>query len=428
MERGGKDIVGRAVVDLFAGCGGFGQGLEQADFEAVYVNELHPDALSTYLLNHRGQLVDRKDRHSNDILEITQKPEVLASLASSLKEEHGEIALVTGGPPCQGFSGIGHRRTFGVSKTEIPSNHLYREMASFVQAVQPKAFVFENVRGLLSAKWSPEGEKGEIWRDVQKAFESITFKRGSQLLEYDIRSELVFAQDYGVPQNRPRVLLVGIRSDLNPTLPSGDDVVADGFLPSPNGVKPPDPVDILSDLVDPHWKSRWETTEYLRDAETDYQVRMRTMPDGTVLPAGAVLQEQQYSRHADHVMARFQHLINHGHEDLPSELQTKKFNQRVIPRVWGPKGPKITATSLPDDYIHYEQPRTPTVREMARLQGFPDWYEFAGKRTTGGRRRAGDPSIGDWAREVPKYTQIGNAVPVDLAKAVGAHLKEILDL
>lgn len=329
MELGGKDIVGRAVVDLFAGCGGFGRGLEQAGFEAVYVNELHPDALSTYLLNHRGQLVDRKDRHSNDILDVTQNQAELEALAASLKAEHGEIALVTGGPPCQGFSEIGHRRTFGVAKTEIPSNHLYREMAAFIEAVQPRAFVFENVRGLLSTKWLPGGEKGEIWRDVQKAFKSISFMRNGHLTGYEIRSALVFAQNYGVPQNRPRVLLVGIRSDLTPTLPTGDDLVADGFLPSPTGVKPPDPVDILSDLVDPEWKSHWETTEYLGDAETDYQVRMRTLPDGTVLQAGAVLREQQYSRHADRVMARFQHLIDHGHDNLPPQLQTKKFNQRV---------------------------------------------------------------------------------------------------
>jgi DNA (cytosine-5)-methyltransferase 1 len=301
-------------------------------------------------------------------------------------------------------------------------------MAALIEAVQPKAFVFENVRGLLSARWSSEGDRGEIWRDVQRAFQSISFSRGGGAVGYEVRSELVFAQDYGVPQNRPRVLLVGIRGDLAPVLPKGDDVVAGGFLPSPTGVKPPDPVDALGDLVDPNWNSKWETTEYLVDASSPYQEQMRLLPGGTALKAGAVLREQQYSRHAAHVIARFQHLIDHGHGGLPDELRTKKFNQRVIPRIWGPGGPNITATSLPDDYVHFEQPRTPTVREMARLQGFPDWYEFAGKRTTGGRRRAGNPSVGDWSRELPKYTQIGNAVPVGLAKAVGEHLIEILDL
>lgn len=418
----------RAAVDLFAGCGGFALGLEQAGFQTVYVNELHEDALATYLQNHRGQLVSRSDRHSNDILDVTQKPGQLEALASSLKLEHGEIDLVTGGPPCQGYSGIGHRRTFDLTKNDIPSNHLYREMAAFIEEVQPKAFVFENVRGLLSARWSPGGEKGEIWRDVQDAFKAISFRRGKDLIGYDVRHALVFAQRYSVPQNRPRVLLVGIRSDLTPSVPMGEDLVADGFLPTPNGVLPPDPVDVLSDLVDPEWRATLATTQYLHDAQSDYQQAMRTGPDGTVMAKGSELLEQQYSRHAPHVMARFRYMQEFGTAALPDELRTRKFGQRVIPRVWGPAGPNITATSLPDDYVHYEQPRTPTVREMARLQGFPDWYRFAGKRTTGGRRRAGDPSNGNWTRDVPKYTQIGNAVPVALAKAVGEHLIEILDL
>ena len=118
-------------------------------------------------------------------------------------------------------------------------------------------------------------------------------------------------------------------------------------------------------------------------------------------------------------------MIDHGGQIRPEDA-TKKFAQRVIPARWGPTGPSITATSLPDDYVHFSQPRILTVREWARLQTFPDWYRFAGKRTTGGRRRAGDPSAGDWSRELPKYTQIGNAVPVWLARAVGEHLRGLL--
>lgn len=112
--------------------------------------------------------------------------------------------------------------------------------------------------------------------------------------------------------------------------------------------------------------------------------------------------------------------------EIPEEMKTKKFAQRVIPRKWGDGGPNITATSLPDDFVHYSQPRSLTVREWARLQMFPDWYRFSGKRTTGGRRRAGDLSKGDWKRDTPKYTQIGNAVPVKLAEEIGKHLKSIM--
>ena len=82
-----------------------------------------------------------------------------------------KVDCIVGGPPCQGYSGIGHRRTFtGIDKHDIPSNHLYREIAKFIAAVRPKAFLFENVKGLLSSRWYVDGEKGEIWEDVQAAF------------------------------------------------------------------------------------------------------------------------------------------------------------------------------------------------------------------------------------------------------------------
>ena len=112
---------------------------------------------------------------------------------------------------------------------------------------------------------------------------------------------------------------------------------------------------------------------------------------------------------------------------IHESMKTKKFAQRVLPAKWDEKGPSITATSLPDDYVHFSQPRTLTVREWARLQGFPDYYRFAGSRTTGGIRRAGNPREGNFARELPKYTQIGNAVPVFLAKAVGEHFAKIIN-
>ena len=108
-------------------------------------------------------------------------------------------------------------------------------------------------------------------------------------------------------------------------------------------------------------------------------------------------------------------------------VSSQKFSQRLLKSRWGNGSPNITATSLPDDYVHFSQPRSLTVREWARIQMFPDWYQFSGKRTTGGIRRAGNPQAGIFDREVPKYTQIGNAVPVKLAEAIGSHLKKIID-
>ena len=115
---------------------------------------------------------------------------------------------------------------------------------------------------------------------------------------------------------------------------------------------------------------------------------------------------------------------NHG--KIKKEMKTRKFAQRVLPKRWEKKGPSITTTSLPDDYVHFSQPRSLTVREWARLQTFPDWYIFKGKRTTGGIRRAGNPQKGIYDRELPQYTQIGNAVPVFLAYKIGKHFLKLI--
>jgi DNA (cytosine-5)-methyltransferase 1 len=303
-----------------------------------------------------------------------------------------------------------------VTREEVPSNYLYREMIRVIRKVKPRMFLFENVRGLLSGRWTPSGEKGEIWEEVLGSFLRIP--------GYSVRWKLVHAKDYGVPQNRPRVLLVGISHELewtdNPLLTAG------GLLPEP-GALPPDPVDVWSDLVDDEYLHKLSTDRYPRDAASAFQVDMRTTADGRELRAGDKLFDHDYSKHSPRIRQKFMHMLRNS-GDIPDSMRTKKFAQRVIAERWGYEGPNITATSLPDDFVHYCQPRSLTVREWARLQTFPDWYLFAGPRTTGGTRRAGAPSLGDWSREVPKYTQIGNAVPVKLARALGEHFKRLLRL
>lgn len=405
-------------VDLFAGCGGLSLGLELAGFTPVFVNELHPDAMETYLANRRERHPELDRYKAYDIHDVTGRQDVLEGFTHELKSGRalGEIDLVAGGPPCQGYSGIGHRRTFtDLAKADIPSNHLYGEMAKFIAAVRPKLFLFENVKGLVTSRWTPDGETGEIWRDVRATFEALD--------GYDVRWALLQAKAYGVPQNRPRVLLVGIRRDLYWTPTFGHP--ADGLLPDPRG-RAPDPVDFLGDLVDPDYLDRRATHSYPMAPHTPDQFWFRTSrTGGSVAGPGEPVTEQEYSRHNPRIVAKFRYMIENGGAIRPED-QTKKFAQRVLPLRWGETGPSITATSLPDDYVHFSQPRILTVREWARIQTFPDWYQFAGKRTTGGRRRAGDPAAGDWSREVPKYTQIGNAVPVRLAKAVGEHLREFV--
>ena len=410
-------------IDLFAGCGGLSLGLERAGFRPVFVNELSPDARGSYLLNREREYgyLATPEFHCADVKSLVLKDGALRSLKRNLKSEFsidcsaGELDLVAGGPPCQGFSGIGHRRSYSVDKEQLPSNHLYQDMAFVVASLKPKIFLFENVRGLLNAKWTADGRKGEIWDEVRGTFEDL---KG-----YSVRWALVRARDYGVPQNRPRVLMVGIRNDILKSIELAETGVAGGFLPAPIG-RAPDLIDLLGDLVDPDYKKGGSTKTYPGAAKTAVQRALR-LSHGACVSKGGLVTEHDYSDHSDRVIAKFKAMHKTGGA-IPKEFQTKKFAQRLLPAKWGDEGPTITATSLPDDYVHFCQPRTLTVREWARLQLFPDWYQFAGKRTTGGLRRAGNPREGIFDREVPKYTQIGNAVPVGLAQEVGTHFIRLL--
>lgn len=441
------------MVDLFAGCGGLSLGMENVGFTPVFVNELSPDAMATYLANRHYELGGEPFRENSDlrcndaqdlqgarleqmVSDLEAIPEIdfrFDSVASNKTGAGSSLDLLAGGPPCQGYSGIGIRRSYSVDKKEIPSNQLYQRMAHIIRRLRPKIFLFENVRGLFNSKWTQGGGEDFIWPDVLAEFRSIP--------GYEVRWRLVFAKDYGVPQNRPRVLLVGARKDvvessalLEPDA-HDDDAVACGFLPPGQPGKFPDLVDLLGDLVDPvidevlrsgsFPKGRLQTNAYPRPASSPVQQRLRTPPDwanGT--PIG--LTEQEYSKHRPAIVEKFAYMLEHNGE-IPEHARTKKFSQRLLRDRWGNSEPNLTATSLPDDYVHFSQPRILTVREWARLQLFPDWYQFTGKRTTGGIRRAGNPRAGIFDREVPKYTQIGNAVPVGLAEAVGRHFVRILD-
>lgn len=440
------------MIDLFAGCGGLSLGFENANFTPVFVNELDQDAMATYLKNRHHELggmrfSDNEALRCHDaqtlkgkrlealISDIQNIPEANFIQSKTVNPQLGggsTLDILAGGPPCQGYSGIGIRRSYAVDRKEIPSNHLFGRMAQIIRHVRPRIFLFENVRGLLHAKWTREGND-LIFPDVKAEFRKIP--------GYEVRWSLVFAKDYGIPQNRPRVLLVGIRKDIVEMCPSLDpnanpeDAIACGFLPKGQSGRFPDLIDLLGDLIDPEVANllqagdfptgKFETRSYPKAAKTSIQKHLRR-PAPWHLEGRTKLTEQEYSKHKPDVVAKFDHMIlNNG--EIPEHFQTRKFSQRVLKARWGNAEPNMTATSLPDDYVHFAQPRILTVREWARLQTFPDYYQFSGKRTTGGLRRAGNPQAGIFDREVPKYTQIGNAVPVWLAEKVGAHFKKILD-
>jgi len=410
------------LVDLFAGCGGLSLGLEMAGFRPIFASEINAHARETYLVNrkHLG-LIDGRDVIGN-ITEITRSPAKLKALARRLRREYGDVTLVAGGPPCQGFSARGIRTTFShVTRRSTPSNHLYRDMSKVIAAVGPEFYLFENVRGLLTARWTPSGTRGEIWQSVQNSFNRIQTYRNGVRLGYFSSAILVKASQFGVPQNRPRLLLLGVRADIAAKWSTDD--VASRLIPSSNETTPPDLIDLLGDLVDSRGEKLGQTTVYPRKPGNPVQRHLRTRPSGRVSARGAPITDHEYTNHSPLVTRRFRFMLEES-KPLPPSLKIKKFAQRALPARWK-QGPSITATSAPDDYVHYCRPRILTVREWARLQMFPDWYQFCGPRTTGGRRRAGDLSIGNWDRELPKYTQIGNAVPIPLAQAIGQHLISI---
>ena len=407
----------RTFIDLFAGCGGLSLGLEQAGFTPVYVNEIDKSAMDTYLSNREEfELIKQKNFHSFNIEDAVKK-ENLELLKKDLKKilKINQVDLIAGGPPCQGYSALGIRRSYKVDKNQLPSNFLYKSMIKFIKFFEPKIFLFENVSGILNSKWTQQGEKGEIFKDILKDFKKLNYFQDFKL---------IYSKNYGVPQNRPRVFLVGIRKDIKfqPNVLK----CCSGLLPEPTydyfNIE-----DLFTDLIDKNYKTNFCTDTYPSDPLNNIQKEFRRLKNSkSFLRKGDQLTHHEYSKHSPKIEEKFQYMINHQGQ-LRKDMKTKKFAQRLLPKKWDKKGPTITTTSLPDDYVHFGQPRSLTVREWARLQTFPDWYIFKGKRTTGGLRRAGNPQKGIYERELPHYTQIGNAVPVLLANKIGVHLMDLLN-
>ena len=413
-------------VDLFAGCGGLTRGLEESGFRCLAFNEINKDAADSFAVNFPDAIRldgDIREAVSNEVIER----EILPTAGDN------GVDLVCGGPPCQGFSGIGHRRSFNIEKADIPTNHLFQEMIRVINKIQPKAFLFENVQGLLSSKWTKKGVKGEIFRDVWKAFSSIQ--------GYIAQPTLIHAYGFGVPQNRPRVMIMGVRQDIlektkivatefDPTV-SSDKFQKQlrnngGLFPVWRGSTAPTIPDAISDLEYDDWKEN--ETYHRLPPKSDFQKTMRRKLGRDFNKQR--LTDHVVSNHSKKVRDRFQYMIDHSItniRNLPDEMKTKKFSQKLLPLDWGGGNPTITCCSNSDDYIHYSMPRALSVREWARLQTFPDHHLFSGPRTTGGPRRAGNPDTGMWEREVPKYTQIGNAVPPLLAKEIGMHIIDLIE-
>ncbi|MEI7862842.1 MAG: DNA cytosine methyltransferase [Planctomycetota bacterium] len=364
------------VVELFAGAGGMMLGLEEAGFRTLLANEVHAHPCMTMRANFPKVPVVE-----GSIRDLT---------AAQMFERAGydkvpPVDLVAGGPPCQGFS------TAGMKDPNDPRNTLIGDYIRIVKETRPRAFLLENVTGLLTMR------NGVLWENVATELDELGYK---------FQFAVLHAADFGVPQMRNRLIVLGAREDTPPSHPTPthrsakarDATLFDEFL------KPMTTCgNALEDL--PTLNPGEAITEYDREPQTDYQRRMRR--------GAGVLHNHQASKHRQETMDYYGLIPPGGTAlDIPKELRNGK---QGVQR-WPVDGVSRTITTEPTDFLHPTLNRIPTIRELARIQSFPDRFVFLGQRTTGNKmRRLGYCS---------QSQQVGNAVPPMLAEAVG---RAILD-
>lgn len=464
-------------IDLFAGCGGLSLGLEAAGFELVFALEKSPDAAATYYHNFIEPIDSYRDWHKSysngheDLDQLKQQLErrlvvmdirrVVQLLDSDKSGElqscFSDIDLVAGGPPCQGFSAAGRR------DPNDERNTLAGHFLEFVRRVQPKFVLVENVEG-LARKFNGHDNHAPLY--------GIANCLGS--IGYDVQPMLLNAKYFGVPQNRLRVFILGERasdggSHVRPLYKQNGSArgeVRKDLLPRAaiNGVS------VKSALQD--LKMKWA------QPSSSYTIRLNKELGGLIVgpvAKGVIgLPNHEPRRHSAKTRSRFRTLqilkrfgLNENLiywaaiddmvridreiagcpsaiSDVLSDLQKDSYVAECLASVSLMRGARarfvqilklmsskkhrqkvlegdsvsVTVVTIPDDYIHYAEPRVLTVREEARLQSFPDNFEFKGKVTTGGNLRG---------QEAPQYTQVGNAVPPLLARALGRAIARRLD-
>jgi DNA (cytosine-5)-methyltransferase 1 len=391
-------------IDLFSGCGGLSLGLHNSGWKGLFAIEKNEDAFLT--LKHN--LISKKqhfdwpnwlDKKHHDINAI------ISTYSRQLKELRGTIDLVAGGPPCQGFSIAGRRNE------KDNRNKLIDSYIEFVKLVQPKILFFENVKG-FTIGFKKDNKRGEaysqyVWRELKK-------------LGYDVCGKIVNFSEFGIPQKRHRFILVATKNKESQIF---FDLIVNNrasFFKSKQITDKISLSDAISDLVRKNGTQESPDTKNFQAGvyskpKSAYQKLMR---QGLFL-ANNVADSHRFARHRPDTIKRFQYILDNSTANLTisNELK-KKYNLKkhtIVPLCQ--KSCTPTLTTLPDDYIHYCEPRILTVREYARIQSFPDSYEFKGKYTTGGGRRKTD---------VPRYSQIGNAIPPLFSEQAGLALKEML--
>jgi len=381
------------TLDLFCGAGGITEGFRQAGYVSVYGNDVMPEAIETFKLNHPEAVADCRSIEKVDPAEIRQR----------LDLEPGELDVLVGGPPCQGFSINAPGRFLS-----DPRNALFRHYERFLEEFQPKTFLFENVPGLLSL-----GD-GKVYRQILEIFTG---------LGYHVTAKILFAAHYGVPQERWRLILLGSRfGEIQHPEPTHFAVGRANFRGGSTmtfqlaekdraRLKPYVPVkEAIGDLPVLQMGEGAELVSYTVEACNEYAKMMRNGSAQTFNHIAAKLSKQNAER--------MKYVKPGGswrdipHELLPKGMQrarksdhTKRYgrlhNERLSGTMMTKCDPHWGTVFLPD------QDRTLTVREAARFQSFPDTYRFVGSR-------------------VSQYEQVGNAVPVLMAKALADELRRHL--
>ncbi len=386
-------------IDLFAGAGGLSEGLRASGFKSLYANEIVAHHADTYALNHPEAIVESRDIRQVDAVEVRLR----------LGLQKGELDLLAGGPPCQGFSINAPKRS-----ADDARNSLFLEFLRFVNEFEPRTVLIENVPGLVSF------EGGGTLQAILQALGQYGYRADVQIL---------YAPHFGVPQTRWRTVIIGIRGEEFDPLRAfpepfrnaplrvnftanfgGKNIVA---LPSnlelPSFVSVRDAIDDLPVLS--NGETGAERKAYGTEPQNDFQTAMRIGSNGVL--------NHEAPRLGQINIKRMSFIPPGGNwTDIPVDFLPKGMRRarrsdhtKRYGRV-APEGLASTILTKCDPhwgaYFHYNQDRCFTVREAARIQTFPDRFRFIGSR-------------------VEQYEQVGNAVPPMLATAIGQSIRAVLD-
>lgn len=397
-------MVKSTYIDLFAGCGGLSLGLHNSGaWKGLFAIEKNSDAFETLSYN-----LIKKKQHFDWPNWLEQKNHdinsVIEQYADKLNRLKGKVDLVAGGPPCQGFSMAGRR----IEKDS--RNSLIDSYMKFIDLVRPKIIFFENVKGFT---------KGFKNNDKRGKAYSIYVVEKLESLGYSVKGQLIDFSQYGVPQKRTRFILVGIQKELvsdavnRSTFFKRVEENKKDFLINRGLELNPTLENAISDLLRSNGTVQSETPNFMAGKygkiESKFQKYARKYKR-----QNSPIDSHRFAKHTSLVENRFQIAID---EKLNSAEYKKRFKlKKSSTKILDKDKPTPTITTLPDDYIHYCEPRIMTVREYARIQSFPDSYQFKGKYTTGGKLRT---------EEVPRYSQIGNAIPPLFGEQAGIILSQI---